>query len=97
MNEIFYFLLFVYLFMFIYSQMGYLEEIKTSKAMGNSFASTTTSTATGTTTTSDGALGNSSVNSSPKSITDVVTEAQKKGSLLDRVSHLENRVLKVSI
>ncbi|XP_039114833.1 rho GTPase-activating protein gacE-like [Dioscorea cayenensis subsp. rotundata] len=83
--------------------MGYLEEIKTSKAMGNSFASTTTSSATGTTTTttttttSEGALGNSSVNSSPKSITDVVTETQKKGSLLDRVNHLENRVMKLSL
>ncbi|KAH7653784.1 hypothetical protein IHE45_19G102900 [Dioscorea alata] len=71
--------------------MGYLEEIKTSKATGNSFASTTT------TTTSEGALGNSSVNSSPKSITDVVTETQKKGSLLDRVNHLENRVMKLSL
>ncbi|KAJ0973614.1 hypothetical protein J5N97_015579 [Dioscorea zingiberensis] len=83
--------------------MGYLEEVKSmSRAMGNSFASTTSSTGTGrttttTTTTSDEGGGNSSVNSSPKSVGEAVTETQKKGNLIERVSHLEDSVMNLSL
>lgn len=84
--------------------MGYLEEMK-GRNFSSSKASTTSSGGTAGTTTataSDG--GNSSVNSSPKSlekrcrpINDVVMEIQVKGSLIERVDHLESRLLKVII
>ncbi|XP_058072638.1 uncharacterized protein LOC131221391 isoform X1 [Magnolia sinica] len=80
--------------------MGYLEEIRgCNKSAKSSCPSTPTS---GTVTTSDG--GNSSVNSSPKSlekrcrpIDAVMAETRVKGTLVDRLIHLENRVLKLSM
>ncbi|ONK59737.1 uncharacterized protein A4U43_C08F9960 [Asparagus officinalis] len=81
--------------------MSYLEEIKGRMDVRNLSRASTTSSGTATTTMSDG--GNSSVNSTPKSIEkrcrpidDAVVETQMKGSLIERVDQLESRLLKVA-
>lgn len=82
--------------------MSYLEEIKGRMDVRKISCASTTSSGTATTTMSDG--GNSSVNSTPKSIEkrcrpidDVVVETQMKGSLIERVDQLESRLLKVGL
>ncbi|KAG9449425.1 hypothetical protein H6P81_009390 [Aristolochia fimbriata] len=87
--------------------MGSLEELKTgqksvsARSSGPSSPSSGTGT-TGTTLTSDG--GTSSVNSSPKSLEkrcrpmdSVLTEIRLKGSLIDRLTMLEDRVFKMGL
>ncbi|CAL9121764.1 unnamed protein product [Musa textilis] len=81
--------------------LGYLEELRSSRG-GVERSPGTSTTSGGAVTTSDG--GNSSVDSSPKSldhrrcrpIGDAVVETQVKGNLIDRVEHLEIRLLKAS-
>ncbi|XP_077210685.1 uncharacterized protein LOC143846153 [Tasmannia lanceolata] len=82
--------------------MGYLEELKEVNRSVSGKSSGPTSPSSGTV-TSDG--GNDfSINSSPKSIDkrcrpidSVIAETQLKGSLVDRLVQLENRVLKLSL
>ncbi|XP_065012858.1 uncharacterized protein LOC103989030 [Musa acuminata AAA Group] len=81
--------------------LGYLEELRSSRGGAERSPGTSTTSGGGAVTTSDG--GNSSVDSSPKSldhrrcrpIGDVVVETQVKGNLIDRVEHLEIRLLKL--
>ncbi|CAL9186776.1 unnamed protein product [Musa hybrid cultivar] len=83
--------------------LGYLEELRSSRGGAERSPGTSTTSGGGAVTTSDG--GNSSVDSSPKSldhrrcrpIGDVVVETQVKGNLIDRVEHLEIRLLKAKL
>ncbi|CAD5179343.1 unnamed protein product [Musa acuminata subsp. malaccensis] len=83
--------------------LGYLEELRSSRGGAERSPGTSTTSGGGAVTTSDG--GNSSVDSSPKSldhrmcrpIGDVVVETQVKGNLIDRVEHLEIRLLKIEL
>ncbi|XP_068643589.1 uncharacterized protein [Aristolochia californica] len=83
---------------------GCLEELKTGhkSASARSSGPSSPSSGTGTILTSDG--GNSSVNSSPKSLEKrcrpmdaVLMEIRLKGNLIDRVMQLEERVFKMSL
>ncbi|XP_008804548.1 uncharacterized protein LOC103717801 [Phoenix dactylifera] len=81
--------------------LGYLERRESRAAAAAAKSPRASTTSSGTVTTSDG--GNSSVNSSPKCLSrrwcrpvhDVLMEVQAKGSLMDRVDHLEHRLLKI--